>query len=340
MPQRVALLNIQVSRLRVGMLLVCAALPVAPVAQAALTPYPTRPVRMLVGFTPGGTSDVVARIVSKKLTETWGQQFVVDNRAGAAGIVAAELTARAQADGYTLFFVSSSFSMQPSATPHLPYDIQRDFAPVTLAVSSPYVLALHPAVEARNVKELIALAKAKPGQLACATAGPGSAIQGTAELFNSMAGVNILLVPYKGAVGITDLIAGQVHITFAGFVQTMPHVRGARLRAIAVSSAQRSALLPELPTVAEAGVPGYDVTVWYGLVAPANTPRAVIAKLNVGFVKAMQSPDVKQNLTDLGVDVVGSTPEQFAAVIRADADQWMRLAKNTLKNTAKNKKFF
>ncbi len=296
-------------------------------ARAADVNYPTRPVRMLVGFTPGGTSDVVARIMSKKLTEAWGQQFVVDNRAGAAGILAAEITARAVPDGHTLFFVSSSFSMQPSATPNLPYDIQRDFTPVTLAVSSPYVLVLHPSVAAHNVKELIALAKAKPGQLSSATAGPGSAIEGTAELFNTMAGVNILLVPYKGAVGITDLIAGQVHTTFAGFVQTMPHVRAGRLRAIAVSSAQRSALVPDLPTVAEAGVPGYEVTVWYGLVAPAKLPRPIVDKLNGAFVKTMQSPDIKQTFIDLGVDAVGNTPEQFATVIRADADKWMRLAK-------------
>ncbi len=304
-----------------GLALACAG------AYAADVAYPTRPVRMLVGFTPGGTSDVVARIVGKKLGDAWGQQFVVDNRAGAGGIVATEITARAAPDGHTLFFVSSSFSMQPSATPNLPYDIQRDFAPVTLAVSSPYVLVLHPSVDARSVKELIALAKAKPGHLSSATAGPGSAIHSTAELFNAMAGVNILLVPYKGAVGITDLIAGQVHTSFAGFVQTMPHVRGGRLRAIAVSSAQRSALLPDLPTVAEAGVPGYDVTVWYGLIAPASTPRAIIAKLNAGFVKTMQASEVRQNLTDLGVDIVGNTPEQFAAVIRADAEKWMRLAK-------------
>ncbi len=305
-----------------GVFLVCAN------THAAEVNYPTRPVRMLVGFTPGGTSDVVARIMSKKLTEAWGQQFVVDNRAGAAGILAAEITARAVPDGHTLFFVSSSFSMQPSATPNLPYDIQRDFTPITLAVSSPYVLVLHPAVEARSVKELIALAKAKPGQLASATAGPGSAIQGTAELFNTMAGVNILLVPYKGAVGITDLIAGQVQTTFAGFVQTMSHVRGGRLRAIAVTSAQRSALVPDLPTVAEAGVPGYEVTVWYGLVAPAKLPRAIVDKLHGGFVKTMQTPDIRQNFTDLGVDAVGNTPEQFAAVIRADADKWMRLSKS------------
>jgi len=299
---------------------------------AADAGYPARPVRLLVGFSPGGTSDVVARIIGKKLSEAWGQTFVVDNRAGAGGALATEITARAAPDGHTLFFVSSSFSMQPSVTPNLPYDVLRDFAPVTLAVSSPYVLVVHPSVEAKTVKELIALARAKPGQLTSATGGPGSAIQGTAQLFNTMAGVNILLVPYKGAVGITDLIAGQVNLSFAGLVQTMPHVRSGRLRALAVSSAQRSALLPDLPTVAEAGVPGYDVTVWYGLVAPARTPRAVIDKLHAGFVKTMQMADVKQQLTDLGVDIVGSTPQQFASVIRTDLDKWMKLAKNVSKN--------
>ena len=308
-----------------GVALACTPLTVAVAAEVN---YPTRPVRMLVGFTDGGTSDVVARIISKKLTEAWGQQFVVDNRAGAAGIVAAELTARAAPDGHTLFFVSSSFSMQPSATPNLPYDIHRDFAPVTLAVSSPYVLVLHPSVGARNVKELIALAKAKPGQLSSATAGPGSAIQGTAELFNTMADVNILLVPYKGAVGITDLIAGQVHMSFAGFAQTMPHVKSGRLRVMAISSANRSSLLPNVPTVAESGVPGFDVSVWYGLIAPAKLPKDLLDRLHAGVAYTLQSPEVRQTLTDLSLEIFGSTPEQFAAVIRTDAEKWMRLAKN------------
>ena len=300
-------------------------------AHAAEPSYPSRPVRMLVGFTPGGTSDVVARIISKKLSDTWGQQFVVDNRAGAAGVLATELTARAVPDGHTLIFISSSFAMQPSTTPHLPYDALRDFTPVTLAVSSPYLLALHPSVEAKSVKELIALAKAKPGALSSATAGPGSAIHVTAELFNTMAGVNILLVPYKGAVGITDLIAGQVHMTFAGFPQTMPHVKSGRLRLLGISTQARSPLLPETPTVAEGGVLGFDVAIWYGVIGPVKLPRPIITKLHSGVTQALKTPDVRQSLTDLSLDIIGNTPEQFAAMIRSDIDKWMKLAKSTSK---------
>ncbi|HTE16438.1 MAG TPA: tripartite tricarboxylate transporter substrate binding protein [Burkholderiales bacterium] len=298
---------------------------------AAEPNYPARPVRMLVGFTPGGTSDVVARIISKKLSDTWGQQFVVDNRAGAAGMLATELTARAAPDGHTLIFISSSFAMQPSTTPNLPYDALRDFTPVTLAVSSPYVLVVHPAVEAKSVKELIVLAKAKPGALSSATAGPGSAIHVTAELFNTMAGVNILLVPYKGAVGITDLIAGQVQMTFAGFPQTMPHVKSGRLRVLGISTQARSPLLPDTPTVAEGGVPGFDVAIWYGLIGPAKLPRPILTKLHRGVAQVLKAPDVRQSLTDLSLDIIGNTPEQFAAVIRSDMDKWVKLAKNTSK---------
>ena len=296
-------------------------------AHAAEVAYPTRPVRILVGFTPGGTSDVVARIISKRLSETWGQQFVVDNRAGAAGMLATELTARAAPDGHTLIFISSTFSMQPSTTPRLPYDPLRDFTPVTLAVATPYIVVVHPAVEAKSIRELIALAKARPGQLTCATAGPGSAIHVTAELFNSMAGVNILLVPYKGVVGITDLIAGQVNMAFAGFAQSMPHIKSGRLRVLGISTQTRSSLLPDTPTIAESGVPGFDVSIWYGLIAPANLPRPVLSKLYGGVAKTLQAPDVRQSLTDLSLDIIGSTPEQFTATIRSDIDKWARLAK-------------
>lgn len=298
-------------------------------AQAADAPYPTRPVRMLVGFTPGGTSDVVARIISRKLTDAWGQQFVVDNRAGAAGMLAVELTARAAPDGHTLIFISSTFSMQPSSTPNLPYDPRRDFTPITLAVQSPYILVAHPAVEAKTIKELIALAKAIPGALSSATAGPGSAIHVTAELFNTMAGVNILLVPYKGVVGITDLIAGQVNLAFAGFPQSMPHVKTGRLKVLGISTPARSSLLPDTPTIAESGVPGFDVTIWYGLIAPAKLPKALLAKLHSGVAQALKASDVRQQLIDLNLDVVGNSPEQFAAIIHNDIDKWMKLAKNS-----------
>jgi tripartite-type tricarboxylate transporter receptor subunit TctC len=283
---------------------------------------------MLVGFTPGGTSDVVARIISKKLTDTWGQQFVVDNRAGAAGILAVELTARAAPDGHTLIFISSTFSMQPSSTPNLPYDPLRDFTPITLAVASPYILVAHPSVEAKTIKELIALAKAKPAALSSATAGPGSAIHVTAELFNTMAGVNILLVPYKGVVGITDLIAGQVNLAFAGFAQSIAHVKSGRLKVLGISTQSRSVLVPDVPTIAESGVPGFDVAIWYGLLGPAKMPDPVRAKLHDGVTRTLKAPDVRQTLTDLSLDIVGNTPEQFAAIIRTDIDKWMKLAKN------------
>lgn len=291
--------------------------------------YPSRPIRLLVGFSPGGATDVVARILGKKLTDAWGQQVVVDNRAGAAGILATEMTAKANPDGHTLFFVSSSFAIQPSVTPKLPYDSLRDFAPVTLAVSAPYLLVVNPAVEAKSVRELIELAKARPGQLSCATAGPGSALHLAAELFHSMAGVNIVNVPYKGAVFVTDLLAGNVQMAFSGLPQALPHTRSGRLRLLAVTTLARSAILPDTPTLSEAGVPGYDVTVWYGMIAPAGTPRAVIGKLNFEIVRALQAADVRQILADLGIDPVGSTPEQFAAAIRRDIEKWMQVAKRT-----------
>ena len=300
-------------------------------ALAADTTYPTRPVRVLVGFTPGGTSDVVARIISRKFTDTWGQQFVVDNRAGAAGMLATEMTARAAPDGHTLIFISSTFSMQPSSTPNLPYEPTRDFAPISLVVASPYILVTHPSVEARSMKELVALAKARPGSLSSATAGPGSAIHVTAELFNTMAGVNILLVPYKGVVGITDLIAGQVNMAFAGFAQSVAHIKSGRLKVLGISTHTRSPLMPDVPTIAESAVPGFDVSIWYGLLGPAKIPRPVLTKLHSGVAQALKAPDVRQSLTDLSLDIVGNTPEQFAFVIRTDIDKWMKLAKNTKK---------
>ncbi|MCC6531123.1 MAG: tripartite tricarboxylate transporter substrate binding protein [Burkholderiales bacterium] len=296
-------------------------------AHAAEPSYPTRPVRMLVGFTPGGTSDVVARIISKKLSESWGQPFVVDNRAGAAGVLATELTAQAAPDGHTLIFISSTFTMQPSFTPKLPYDPLRDFTPVTLAVSSPYILVAHPSVEAKTIKELIAFAKARPGKLTSATAGSGSAIHTAAELFNTMAGVDILLVPYKGVVGITDLLAGQVQLAFAGFPQSIAHVKSGRLKVLGISTASRSAFLPDIPTIAEAGVPGFDVTIWYGVIAPAKLPQPILAKLHGGVASALNMPEVRRALTDLNLEIVGNTPEQFSAIIRNDIVKWMRLTK-------------
>jgi len=289
--------------------------------------YPSKPIRMLVGFSPGGATDVMARIIGKKLSEAWSQQIVIDNRAGAGGLVAFEMTAKANPDGYTLLATSPSFAIQPSIAAKLPFDPIRDFAPITQASSAPYLLVLHPGVEARSVKELINLAKVNPGQLNYASGGIGSAQHLTAELFRLMAGINIVHVPYKGAVSIPDVIAGRIQMLFSGVPQALPHVQAGRLRAVAVTTPARSPAVPEVPTVAEAGVPGFDVTVWYGILATGRTPKPIVDKLNREIVKALQSADVRQQLMSLGLEPVGSTPGQFGATIHAEMAQWAQVVK-------------
>ena len=289
--------------------------------------YPTKPIRMLVGFSPGGGTDVAARIIGKKLSEAWNQQIVIDNRAGAGGLVAFEMTAKANPDGYTLLATSPSFAIQPSIAARLPFDPIRDFAPITQASSAPYLLVLYPGVEAKSVKELIDLAKAHPGKLNYASGGIGSAQHLTAELFRLMTGIQIVHVPYKGAVSVPDVIAGRIQMLFSGVPQALPHVQGGRLRALAVTTPARSPAVPEVPTVAEAGVPGFEVTVWYGILATGRTPKPIIDKLNREIVKALQSADVRQQLVSLGLEPAGSTPGQFGAKIRAEMAQWAQVVK-------------
>ena len=289
--------------------------------------YPSKPIRMLVGFSPGGATDVAARIIGKKLAEAWNQQIVIDNRAGAGGLVAFEMTAKANPDGYTLLATSPSFAIQPSIAAKLPFDPIRDFAPITQASSAPYLLVVYPGVEARSVKELIGLAKAHPGMLNYASGGIGSAQHLTAELFRLMAGIQIVHVPYKGAVSVPDVIAGRIQMLFSGVPQALPHVQGGRLRALAVTTPARSPAVPDVPTVAEAGVPGFDVTVWYGILATGRTPKPIIDKLNGEIVKALQSADVRQQLTSLGLEPVGSTPGQFGAKIRSEMAQWAQVVR-------------
>jgi tripartite-type tricarboxylate transporter receptor subunit TctC len=269
----------------------------------------------------------VARIIGKKLSEAWNQQIVIDNRAGAGGLVAFEMTAKANPDGYTLLATSPSFAIQPSIAAKLPFDPIRDFAPITQASSAPYLLVLHPGVEARSVKELIGLAKANPGMLNYASGGIGSAQHLTTELFRMMAGINIVHVPYKGAVSVPDVIAGRVQMLFSGVPQALPHVQGGRLRAVAVTTPERSPAVPEVPTVAEAGVAGFEVTVWYGILATGRTPKPIIDKLNREIVRALQSADVRQQLTSLGLEPVGSAPGHFGAKIRAEMAQWAQVVK-------------
>src|SRR5262245_8706742 len=244
-------------------------------AIAAETGFPSRPVRLLVGFSPGGGTDIAVRIIGKKLSEIWSQQVVVDNRAGAGGLVAFEMAARANPDGYTLLAASPSFAIQPNLARKLPYDPMRDFVPITEATAAPYLLVLYPGVEARSVRELIDLAKANPGKLNYASGGIGSAQHLATELFAYMAGVSLAHVPFKGAVNIPEVIAGRVQILFSGLPQGIPHVQAGRMRAIGVTTAKRSPAVPNVPAIAEAGVPGYDVTIWYGIFATGGTPMPI-----------------------------------------------------------------
>jgi len=289
--------------------------------------YPSKPVRMLVGFSPGGGTDVIARIVGKKLSEIWNQQVVIDNRPGAGGLLAFEMTAKANPDGYTLIACSPSFAIQPSISPKLPYDAYRDFVPVTQMTAAPYLLVIYPGVEAKTIRELIDLAKANPGKLNYASGGLGSAQHLTAELFRLMAGIQIVHVPFKGAVNVPEIIAGRVQMLFSGLPQGVPHVQAGRLRALGVTTATRSSVVPNVPTIAEAGVPGFDVTIWYGVLATGGTPKDVIEKLNAGFANALCAPDVRQQLTALGLDPVGIPAAEFSAKVRSEIAQWAKVVK-------------
>jgi tripartite-type tricarboxylate transporter receptor subunit TctC len=290
--------------------------------------FPARPLRFVVGFTPGGGSDLVARLLGQKLTENTGQPVVVDNRPGAGGNLANEIVVKAAPDGYSVLIASSSFTIQPAIYNNLSYKPQADFAPVSLASSSPYLLVVHPSVQAQTVKELIALAKAQPGKLNYASAGAGSALHLASELFKNMAGVDIVHVPYKGANGIPDLIAGAVQVTIAGPPQTMVHVRAGRLRALAVTSLKRAAVAPQLPTIAEAGLPGYEVDSWYGALLPAATPRARVEKLATEINRALATADLREKILAQGLEPRGGSPAEFAAVIRTDIAKWTKVVQD------------
>jgi tripartite-type tricarboxylate transporter receptor subunit TctC len=300
---------------------------VATVCTAAEPSYPTKPIRVLVGFSPGGGTDVAIRIVGKKLSEMWNQQVVVDNRAGAGGLIAFDIVAKANPDGYTLLAASPSFAIQPGLAAKLPYDPIRDFAPITVASASPYLLVVPSGLEAKTVKDLIALAKASPGKLNYASGGIGSAQHLVTELFRLMAGIDIVNVAYKGAVSVPDVIAGRVQMLMSGVPQALAHVQAGRLRALGVTTPKRAPLLPNIPTIAEAGVPGYQATIWYGVLATGRTPQPVLDKLNAGFVQAIQSPEVRQQLSAMGLEPVGNPAAEFAATIRTEIKQWSDVIK-------------
>ena len=285
--------------------------------------YPARAVRVIVPFAPGGGTDIVARILGQQLSQKLGQSFVIENRPAGSGIVGADLVAKAPADGYTLLFAFSSLSSSAKLFSHLPYDPIRDFAPVALATTSPLLAVVPAALPAKNVAEFIAHAKAHPGKLNYGSSGPGSSPHLATELFLSMTGTQMTHIAYKGiAPAITALLADEVQFSLVPIAVGMPHVRSGKLRALGVAGLSRSSAAPELPTIAESGLPGFEVIGWWGVLAPAKTPRSAVDLLNRELRAALELPEVRRTLLDQGMDPAGGTPEQFGALIKADMDKW------------------
>jgi tripartite-type tricarboxylate transporter receptor subunit TctC len=296
---------------------------------AAAAAYPDKPVRLVTPFAPGGPSDIVARLVSAGLSEALGQSVVTDNRAGAGGIIGCEIVAKAPPDGYTLLLGSSgNLSVNPSLYAKLPYDPLRDFQPVTLVSAGPQILVVHPGVAAKSVKELVALAKAKPGQLNFASGGVGTGNHLASELFKVSAGIDIVHVPYKGTgQALTDLLGGQVQMMTSSLLPAIPHVKAGKLRGLGVTSAKRTAVLPDMPTIAESGFPGFETTSWHGVLLPARTPKPIGERLNSELVKMLHRTDVKERLAAAGIDPVGSTPAEFTAYIKSETAKFARVIK-------------
>jgi tripartite-type tricarboxylate transporter receptor subunit TctC len=288
--------------------------------------YPTKPIRLIAPFAPGGPTDLFARLMGAKLGERLGQAVVVENRPGAGGSVGAEVAAKAPPDGYTIVLVSSSFAVNATLYPKLSYDTLKDFAPVTLLASAPFLLAAHTGVSAHSVRELIALAKANPGKLNYGSGGSGSGPHIVAELFKSTAGLDIMHVPYKGTGPLTAaLVAGDVQLAFGNIFALVPQVKSGRLRAIAVTGAGRSSALPDVPTVSESGLSGFEAVGVHGLLAPAGTPRRIIDKLNAECVAILRSPEVRAQLASEGAEPIGNTPEQYAAHLAGEVQKWGKL---------------
>ena len=291
-------------------------------------PYPSKPVRIVVPFAPGGGTDVIARYLAAGMTESLKRQVIVDNRAGANAIVGTEIVARAPADGYTLLFVSSPHSVNPSMYAKLPYDTLRDFAPVAMVASSPYFLVIHPSLPVRNVKELVALARKQPDQILYGSGGSGSSAHLTAELFNQMAGVKLREIPFKGAgPALIGTLTGEVALVFGNALTVKPHIESGRLRALGIASAQRSKSAPDLPTISEAGVPGFRSDAVLGMLAPARTPRAIIDTLNAEAHKVMRQPDSVEAMRRMAVDIALSTPEEFGQLIESEMQRWSKVVR-------------
>lgn len=291
-------------------------------------PYPSKPIRMIVPWPAGGAADFLGRLIAQKLDESFGQQAIIDNRPGGGTNIGSELAAKSAPDGYTLLVASSNNAVNMSLYSKLSYHTVRDFTPVSMLALVPNILVAHPSIQASNVKELIALAKAAPGKLTYASAGNGSPAHLAAELFKTMAHADILNVSYKGAApAVVDLIGGHVNIMFTNIPATLPHIKSGRLKAIAMAGIKRAPALPELPTIAESGLAGYEASAWYGIVAPAGTPQAIVVKLHSEIVRILKMPDVVARMLDQGTEPVGNTPPEFSAVIKADIAKYATLIK-------------
>jgi len=299
-------------------------------AQAALAQtYPSKPIRLIVPYAPGGGTDIVARLVAQKIGAGMKQSVVVENRSGAAGIVGTEVAAKAAPDGYTIVIgTTGPLAINPSMYASLPYDIMRDFEPVSFIASAPHVFVVHPSLPVRSVKEMIALARAKPGSLTFSSGGNGGSNHLSAEMFNVMANVRTVHLAYRGAgPAVVAVVSGEAAFAFLDVLATMPHVKANRLRALAVTSVKRAPIAPEIPTVAEAGLPGYVSGVWYGILAPARTPAPIVARLSQEIVKAVNAPDMRERFAAEGGEVVGSSPEEFRDIIKAEAARWAQIVK-------------
>jgi tripartite-type tricarboxylate transporter receptor subunit TctC len=299
-------------------------------ASASAQNYPAKPIRFVVPFAPGGVADMLGRTIGQKLLDAWGQQVVVENRGGAGGNIGLEFVAKSGADGYTLGLGNlGTLAINPSVYKRMPFDPTRDFAPISLVAGTPLLLVVHPSVPVKSVKELIAFAKARPGQLNFASAGTGGPTHLAGEMFNTMAGIAAIHVPYKGNIAaLTALVGGEAHMMFTNLLTPLPFVKSGRLRGLAVSSRRRQPAMPEIPTVAEAGVPEFEVSGWYGVLAPAGTPREIVLKLNAEIVRFMQAPDVQAQFAQQGVEIFTSTPEQLASQIKSDLVKWSKVVKS------------
>lgn len=296
----------------------------------AAAPYPTKPIRIIVAYTPAGATDILARTVGQKLSESWGQPVIIDNRAGAAGNIGTEVAAKATPDGYTLIMgTAGTHGINVSLYRKLNWHPVTDFAPVSLVAMVPNIMVINNALPFKNVRELIAHAKANPGKLSYGSPGNGSTAHLSMELFKSMTGINLVHIPYKGSAGVlADVMGGQIAVTIDNMPPYLPQVKAGKIRALAVSPAKRSSAVPELPTIAEAGVPGYESGAWFGLLAPAGTPKDIVSKLSNETARILKQPDVNKRVSELGAEPVGSTPEEFAALIKAEIAKWAKVIKD------------